>query len=93
MPPEKNVGEPCEGEPHARFDGGQEETSTSRHPPRGARRLLPTRPNLRNFEMTQSHFSAAERTGRSADDRYPPILESVAPSGVLRVRVPPRVSA
>src|SRR4051794_30719484 len=30
MPAEKNVGEPCAGEPHARFDGGREETSDSR---------------------------------------------------------------
>src|ERR1700733_13385582 len=26
MPTVKNVGEPCAGEPHARFDGGREET-------------------------------------------------------------------
>jgi hypothetical protein len=26
----ENVGEPCAEEPHARFDGGREETSTSR---------------------------------------------------------------
>jgi hypothetical protein len=31
MPAVKNVGEPCAGEPHARFDGGREETGTSRH--------------------------------------------------------------
>src|SRR3954467_11592411 len=30
MPAVKNVGEPCAGEPHARFDGGREETSASR---------------------------------------------------------------
>src|SRR3954468_22752653 len=45
MPAVKNVGEPCAGEPHARFDGGREETSASR--PRrtahGASRL-PDRP-------------------------------------------------
>jgi hypothetical protein len=40
----KNVGEPCAGEPHARFDGGREETGTSRRTSRGARRLPPTRP-------------------------------------------------
>jgi hypothetical protein len=44
MPAVKNVGEPCAGEPHARIDGGREETGTSRHQPRGARRLSPTRP-------------------------------------------------
>src|SRR5262249_50809500 len=32
-----DVGEPCEGKPHARFDGGREETSATR-----ARRLSPT---------------------------------------------------
>jgi hypothetical protein len=30
MPAVKNVGEPCAGEPHARIDGGREETGTSR---------------------------------------------------------------
>ena len=30
MPAVKNVGEPCAGEPHARFDGGREETNDSR---------------------------------------------------------------
>jgi hypothetical protein len=44
MPAVKDVGEPCEGEPHARFDGGREETNASRPKPRGARRLPPTRP-------------------------------------------------
>jgi hypothetical protein len=44
MPAVKDVGEPCEGKPHARFDGGWEETNASRLMPRGARRLPPTRP-------------------------------------------------
>ena len=44
MPPVKNVGEPCSGEPHARIDGGREETSVSRLRPRDTRRLSPTRP-------------------------------------------------
>ena len=30
MPAVKNVGEPCAGEPHARIDGGREETGTTR---------------------------------------------------------------
>jgi|HubBroStandDraft_6_1064221.scaffolds.fasta_scaffold35780_2 hypothetical protein len=30
MPTVKNVGEPCAGQPHARIDGGREETGTSR---------------------------------------------------------------
>ncbi len=30
MPAVKDVAEPCEGEPHARFDGGREETNASR---------------------------------------------------------------
>ena len=35
MPTVKNVGEPCAGEPHARIDGGREETGQSGHQPRG----------------------------------------------------------
>ncbi len=42
MPAVKDVGEPCAGEPHARFDGGWEETRpvglTQPHSP-GASRL------------------------------------------------------
>jgi hypothetical protein len=42
MPTVKNVGEPCAGEPHARIDGGREETKpvglTQPHGP-GASRL------------------------------------------------------
>jgi hypothetical protein len=45
MPAVKDVGEPCAGEPHARFDGGQEETSASRPRPCGAPRLPTTRHN------------------------------------------------
>ena len=30
MPAVKDVGEPCEEKPHARFDGGREETNASR---------------------------------------------------------------
>ena len=30
MPAVKGVGEPCAGEPHARFDGGREEPDSSR---------------------------------------------------------------
>lgn len=44
MPPVKDVGEPGAGEPHARFDGGREETSASRPRPHDVRRLPPTRP-------------------------------------------------
>ena len=44
MPTVKDVGEPCEGKPHARFDGGREETNASRPRRNGARRLPPTRP-------------------------------------------------
>src|SRR4051794_37364567 len=43
MPPVKNVGEPCAGEPHARFDGGREETRPVGKPVR-PRRLPSTRP-------------------------------------------------
>jgi hypothetical protein len=59
MPTVKNVGEPCAGEPHARIDGGREETGTSRQvraepgasrlpdqpPTIGAARVLPERSN------------------------------------------------
>ena len=44
VPAVKDVGEPCEGEPHARIAGGREETNASRPTPRGTRRLPPTRP-------------------------------------------------
>jgi hypothetical protein len=48
MPAVKDVGEPCEGEPHARFDGGREETNASRLTPRGAQAppAYPTTPDL-----------------------------------------------
>jgi hypothetical protein len=39
MPAVKDVGEPCEGEPRARFEGGREESNASRLTPRGASRL------------------------------------------------------
>jgi hypothetical protein len=38
MPPVKNVGKPCAGEPHARFDGRRLETK--RYRPRSKRKLL-----------------------------------------------------
>ena len=44
MPAVKNVGEPCAGEPHARIDGGREETRNQSATPREPRRLSPTRP-------------------------------------------------
>jgi hypothetical protein len=31
MPPVKNVGKPCAGEPHARFDGRELETEQTGH--------------------------------------------------------------
>ena len=31
MPPVKNVGKPCAGEPHARFDGRELETGRAGH--------------------------------------------------------------
>ena len=43
MPTVKNVGEPCAGEPHARFDGGREETRPVGYAAR-PRRLPSTRP-------------------------------------------------
>jgi hypothetical protein len=44
MPAVKNVGEPCAGEPHARIDGGREETRSQSATPRDTGRLSPTRP-------------------------------------------------
>jgi hypothetical protein len=44
MPAVKNVGEPCAGEPHARIDGGREETRDQSAMPREPGRLSPTRP-------------------------------------------------
>ena len=63
MPTVKNVGEPCAGEPHARIDGGREETGTSRHQPRGARRLSPTRPTSRRGPGASQEIANA--AGRS----------------------------
>jgi len=53
MPAVKDVGEPCAGEPHARIDGGREETSTSRLPLCGCGRLSPTRPTSGREDMPQ----------------------------------------
>src|SRR4051812_47665611 len=63
MPAVKNVGEPCAGEPHARFDGGREETSDSR-PCRatlGASRL----PDQPPRSMSRRHSRGALDTGLS----------------------------
>jgi len=53
MPAVKDVGEPCEGEPHARFDGGREETNASRLTPRGAQAppAYPTTPFAEGREL------------------------------------------
>lgn len=42
MPPVKNVGKPCAGEPHARFDGRGLETEAIR--PRSKRKLPAGKP-------------------------------------------------
>jgi hypothetical protein len=44
MPAVKNVGEPCAGEPHARFDWGAGGTRSQSASPRDTGRLSPTRP-------------------------------------------------
>jgi hypothetical protein len=46
MPPVKDVGEPCAGEPHARIDAaaGGNPNQSGQHEPHGTRRLPPTRP-------------------------------------------------
>jgi hypothetical protein len=57
-PPVKDVGEPCEGEPHARFDAAREETSASR-PVRAvsgaSRRPDPIGQNTRALARERSH--------------------------------------
>jgi hypothetical protein len=63
MPAVKNVGEPCAGEPHARIDGGREETSTSRQSRAepGASRLPDQPPDMlrvwRSRQPTSPDFS------------------------------------
>ncbi len=42
MPTVKNVGEPCAGEPHARFDAAAGGNQASRHNAARPRRLPPT---------------------------------------------------
>jgi hypothetical protein len=68
MPAVKNVGEPCAGEPHARIDGGREETRDQSATPRKPGRLSPTRPLPRR--LTDSRLDAGVvadrvRTGQS----------------------------
>lgn len=62
MPTVKNVGEPCAGEPHARFDGGREETSDSR--PRrampGASRL-PDQPPIEHPRLLRDRQRLLQR--------------------------------
>jgi len=55
MPSVKNVGEPCAGEPHARFDAaaGGNQHQSGQHGPRGARRLPPTLPRRRPNEVSR----------------------------------------
>jgi Abortive infection C-terminus len=67
MPAVKNVGEPCAGEPHARIDGGREETGTSRPQPRGARRLSPTRPTSSAASDSLSGLFKRARAAAGAD--------------------------
>jgi hypothetical protein len=57
MPAVKDVGESCAREPHAPFDGGREETSTSRPPPRSARRLPSTRHHLGDGKRRDQHVA------------------------------------
>jgi hypothetical protein len=60
MPAVKNVGEPCAGEPHARFDGGREETSANGSVRPRARRLPPTRPSSKVSEVRLNQTLFAE---------------------------------
>ena len=59
-----DVGEPCDGERHARIDGGREETSASRLWPRDARRLPPTL-LIRDFTAHAEGLAAQQEFGRA----------------------------
>jgi hypothetical protein len=65
----KNVGEPCAGEPHARIDGGREETGTSRQvrAEPGASRL-PDHPLLALGSGEQSAEEHAANVDMPAED-------------------------
>jgi hypothetical protein len=77
MPPVKDVGEPCAGEPHARIDAaaGGNRNQSGRHEPHGTRRLPPTRPSagarLRrpHLEQCESKGSAVVRGGNAVVPR------------------------
>ena len=60
MPTVKNVGEPCAGEPHARIDGGREETSVSRQ-----RRAMPGASRLPDQPLAELGERLASRGTRS----------------------------
>jgi hypothetical protein len=83
MPTVKNVGEPCAGEPHARIDGGREEASLSRHPPRetGAPLAYPTTPD-------PGQFIQLARVVADADDgeHVERAVESAVAAGSRRYR-------
>lgn len=73
MPAVKDVGEPCEEKPHARFDGGREETNASR--PRraasGASRLpdrgLVLAGKRQELNDRHDHDVVVQSAGRNAD--------------------------
>jgi hypothetical protein len=80
MPAVKNVGEPCAGEPHARFDGGREETGTGRHSRAepGASRL-PDHPQIdrHKWGVRQPPRSARAPVARRSDRLWTRDLETV----------------
>jgi hypothetical protein len=51
MPAVKNVGEPCAGEPHARIDGGREETKHQSAPAARSQAPLAYPTNLRREHL------------------------------------------
>src|SRR3954452_9116473 len=99
MPAVKNVGEPCAGEPHARFDGGREETSDSR--PRratlGASRLPDQPPRRSPQGWIVARVAGPVSTGSSETTGRERVLAPVTPPPSPLTGVPPflfdRVSA
>jgi hypothetical protein len=81
MPAVKNVGEPCAGEPHARFDGGREETNVSR-----PRRATPGTSRLPDIKSMAASIGAVRLAIFLGTAVHPSsgVLGSRALSGVFR---------
>jgi len=66
MPAVKNVGEPCAREPHARIDGGREETRDQSATPREPGRHSPTRPPSPHKKLYSSIYPGGGLAGVGA---------------------------